>query len=57
MNEKKLKLNEFIGLIKSENKEMNMKDIENIINYMNEYKMPYNYYLFLIVKDKLNKSE
>jgi len=57
MNDKKLKLNEFISLIKNKNKEMNMKEIEKIINYMNEYKMPYNYYLFLCVKEKLSKSE
>lgn len=47
---KKLKLNDFINKIKNENKEMNMKEIESIIGYMNEYKMPYNYYLFLSVK-------
>lgn len=57
MNEKKLKLNDFINKIKNENKEMNMKEIEKIISYMNEYKMPYNYYLFLSVKEKLKISE
>lgn len=57
MNEKKLKLNEFITVIKKENKDMSMKEIEKIISYMNEYKMPYNYYLFLSVKKNLDKSE
>jgi len=53
MNEKKFKLNEFINKIKKEHKEMSMKEIEKIINYMNEYKMPYNYNLFLSVKKNI----
>jgi len=57
MNDKKLKLNEFISIIKKENKEMSMKDIEKIINYMNEYKMPYNYYLFETVKKNINSKK
>ena len=57
MNEKKLKLKEFINLIKKEHKDMSMKEIEKIINYMNEHKMPYNYYLFLSVKNNINYKD
>lgn len=58
INDKKYKLNEFINYIKSKNKDMVKSDIENIINYMNENKMPYNYYLFDAIKlENLNKSE
>jgi len=47
------KLNEFIDLIKYKNKTIDNKDIELIISYMNENKYPYNYYLFMYLKDNL----
>ena len=46
------KLNEFIDLIKTKNKNMNNEQIENIISFMNENKYPYNYYLFKSIKNK-----
>ena len=54
--DKKYKLNEFIEYIKKNN-DINTKDIEKVINYMNENKMPYNYTLFLSVKNNILKSE
>ena len=57
MYDNKLKLNEFINVIKKNNKEMKKNEIESIINYMNKYKMPYIYYLFEIVKQNLKNSE
>lgn len=50
INDKKYKLNEFITYIKTNNKNITISEIENIINYMNENKMPYNYYLFKYIK-------
>lgn len=51
LNSKKYKLKEFIEYIKINNKDLTKENIESIINYMNNNKMPYNYYLFLeIVK-------
>ena len=54
--DKKYKLNEFIEHIKKNN-DINNKDIEKVINYMNENKMPYNYTLFLSIKNNIIKSE
>ena len=53
--DKKYKLNEFIEYIKYKNKDINIKEIETIINYMNDNKMPYNYYLFKSIEDNLFK--
>ena len=50
LNDKKYKLNEFINYIKDKNKNITTNEIENIINYMNKNKMPYNYYLFENIK-------
>lgn len=55
ITDKKYKLNEFIEYIKKNNKDMSTKDIEIIINYMNDNKMPYNYYLFECIKENLFK--
>lgn len=52
------KLNEFIEYIKSKDKNIDNKLIENIISFMNENKFPYNYYLFkCIKKTKFKKFE
>ena len=50
ISDKKYKLNEFINKIKTNYKNLNMSKIEKIINYMNENRMPYNYYLFEEIK-------
>ena len=52
LNSKVYKLNDFIKYIKKNNKNMLIVDIESIINYMNDMKMPYNYYLFKDIKLK-----
>ena len=57
INEKKILLNDFINEIKKENQEINSKEIDNIINFMNKHKMPYDYDLFQIVEKKLKISE
>lgn len=49
----KYKLNEFIDYIKLNNKDIDNKELEQIINYMNTNKMPYNYNLFCSIKNKL----
>jgi len=51
LNDKKYKLKEFIEYIKTNNKTIKKESIENIINYMNKNKMPYNYYLFTELKN------
>ncbi|MBQ3021022.1 MAG: hypothetical protein IJD92_02205 [Bacilli bacterium] len=51
INDKKYKLNEFIELIKEKDNISN-ENIENIINYMNLNKLPYNYCLFKSIKEK-----
>ena len=56
-NDKKYKLNEFITYIKDNDKNITTNQIETIINYMNENKMPYNYYLFKSIKKILNNNE
>lgn len=53
ITDKKYKLNEFIEYIKKNNKDIHTKEIETIINYMNNNKMPYNYYLFIAIKENL----
>lgn len=53
ITQKKYKLNEFIEYIKKNNKDIDSKEIENIINYMNDNKMPYNYTLFVSIKDNI----
>lgn len=59
ITEKKYKLNEFIDYIKKNDKSINNKEIENIINYMNINKMPYNYNLYKSIKKKylVNKTK
>ena len=57
INDKKYKLNEFIDYIKSKDNSINSKKIEEIINYMNINKMPYNYYLFNSIYNKNIISE
>lgn len=53
IHERKYKLNEFIEYIKKNNKDIDSKEIENIINYMNNNKMPYNYSLFISIKNNI----
>ena len=53
IQERKYKLNEFIEYIKKNNKDINSKEIEKIINYMNDNKMPYNYTLFMSIKNNI----
>lgn len=53
ITEKKYKLNEFIDYIKKNDKSINNKEIENIINYMNINKMPYNYNLYKSIKKEI----
>ena len=50
INDKIYKLNDFINYIKNNNETITTSEIEKIINYMNENKMPYNYYLFRELK-------
>ena len=57
IGEKKIILNDFINNIKKENQELNSKEIDNIVNFMTEHKMPYNYELFKIVEKKIKISE
>ena len=45
------KLNEFIEYIKLKNKNIDTKLLSNIIEYMNQNKLPYNYYLFKNIKE------
>ena len=51
IDSKVYKLNEFINYIKN-NTNIDNKEIEKIINYMNNNKLPYNYYLFINIKNK-----
>lgn len=53
ITEKKYKLNEFIDYIKKNDKSISNKEIENIINYMNINKMPYNYNLYKSIKKEI----
>ena len=53
IQERKYKLNEFIEYIKKNNKDIDSKEIEKIINYMNDNKMPYNYTLFMSIKNNI----
>ena len=57
ISEKKVLLIDFINEIKKENEKLNNKEIDNIIAFMNEHKMPYDYDLFKIVEKKLKTSE
>ena len=57
ITDKKYKLNEFIDYIKLKNNKIDNRDIEKVINYINENKMPYNYYLFDSISKKIIKSE
>lgn len=53
ITQRKYKLNEFIEYIKKNNKDIDSKEIESIINYMNDNKMPYNYTLFMSIKNNI----
>lgn len=53
ITQRKYKLNEFIEYIKKNNKDIDSKEIEKIINYMNDNKMPYNYTLFMSIKKNI----
>lgn len=53
ITQRKYKLNEFIEYIKKNNKDIDSKEIEKIINYMNDNKMPYNYTLFMSIKNNI----
>ena len=53
ITQRKYKLNEFIEYIKKNNKDIDNKEIESIINYMNDNKMPYNYTLFMSIKNNI----
>ena len=53
ITQRKYKLNEFIEYIKKNNKDIDSKEIESIINYMNDNKMPYNYTLFISIKNNI----
>ena len=53
ITQRKYKLNEFIEYIKKNNKNIDSKEIESIINYMNDNKMPYNYTLFMSIKNNI----
>ena len=53
ITQRKYKLNEFIEYIKKNNKDIDNKEIESIINYMNDNKMPYNYTLFISIKNNI----
>ncbi len=53
ITQRKYKLNEFIEYIKKNNKDIDSKKIESIINYMNDNKMPYNYTLFMSIKNNI----
>ena len=55
LNSKNYKLKEFIEYIKDKNSNIKKETIEKIINYMNENKMPYNYYLFLEIKKEIGE--
>ena len=52
INDINYKLNDFLDYIKKNNKDLDIKKIESIINYMNNNKMPYNYYLFKCILEK-----
>lgn len=45
------KLNEFVSYIKSKDKNIDNKVVENVMEFMNENKYPYNYYLFKSIKE------
>ena len=51
IDSKVYKLNEFIDYIKSKNKNIDNELLSNIIEYMNNNKFPYNYYLFKSIKE------
>lgn len=51
INAKIFKLKEFIEYINEKNKDLHKEDIEKIIEYMNQKKFPYNYYLFNEIKN------
>ena len=53
ITQRKYKLNEFIEYIKKNNKDIDSNKIESIINYMNDNKMPYNYTLFISIKNNI----
>lgn len=53
ITQRKYKLNEFIEYIKKNNKDIDSKEIGSIINYMNDNKMPYNYTLFMSIKNNI----
>ena len=53
ITQRKYKLNEFIEYIKNYYKDIDSKEIESIINYMNDNKMPYNYTLFMSIKNNI----